>query len=133
MRARRAPTISSRRTSRFVHVVLAVARVLLVLGAFELSGAAPVVAEVVAYGAVEDASCCSDCPLEKDGRECPPGCPSCHCSHGAASLPPVFERRSQPVVAVVGTTCAVPYEATAPRAPSLRSVYRPPRHAAVSL
>lgn len=109
-------------------MVLTVARLFLVISTFELSEIAPVVAEIVAYGE-QEADGCSDCPLDSDGRECPPGCPRCHCSHGAASLPPMFERRSSPVVVAVAPASAAPYEATAPRAPPLPSVYRPPRHA----
>ncbi len=120
-------TASARaRWSRLLRVVAVIVRVFLVVVSFELSGAAAVIA-AVCEEAGDDDGCCPDCPLEKDGNECPPGCPSCHCSHAGLSLPPVFA----PAMASAGMpripTVPAPHEASVPRAPPLRSVYRPPR------
>jgi hypothetical protein len=103
-------------------------RLLVVFGAFGLSGLAPAVADLIACKDVRDEASCSDCPLEQDGRDCPPGCPSCHCVHNGIGLPPVDDMQ----VATVNVdieTAAIPYEAAVPRAPPASDVYRPPRGA----
>jgi hypothetical protein len=108
----------------------AVLRTLVVLLAFSLTGVA---------GAFEAASdrnareCCTDCPAEGQGDDCPPGCPSCHCAHGSVALP----RRADDRVAVIRDdkwdALPRPFEATAPRAPTLPGLYRPPRLATFEL
>jgi hypothetical protein len=102
-------------------------RLLVVVVTFGLSGLAPAAEELIGRDiACNAAGCCSDCPLEKDGKECPPGCPSCHCSPARVGLPPLAE-------ILVGTlnlafeAAAIPYEAAGPRAPPPSAVYRPPR------
>lgn len=85
-----------------------------------LSGAAVILAESVS-GEV------ADCPLEKQGQECPPGCPQCHCVHvGGLAVP-----SSQLVlVTAPGATARVGLEQ--PEATLVDSLlranpYRPPR------
>jgi hypothetical protein len=101
-------------------------RMLILMLAVQLSGAAAVVVEA-GLGALDRAECCDDCPIEKSGKECPPGCPSCHCAHGqVASLPassPVLEM----LLSSEDAATAEPLEASAPHAPFLPSLYRPPR------
>ena len=77
--------------------------------------------------ASDSRECCSDCPDENQGRECPPGCPSCHCAHGCLALPKVADERV--VIRRDDRRAAMrrPDEAGAPRAPIVRGVYRPPR------
>ena len=72
--------------------------------------------------------CCSDCPLEKDGKECPPGCPNCHCAHGSLALPTAMESSTAPAASDSDDDVeTAPYEASVPRAPPLPGIYRPPR------
>lgn len=116
----------TRRRPLALEVLLCGLRMLILLLAVQLSGAATVASELD-FGSVERADCCADCPLESNGKECPPGCPNCHCVHGQiASLPaaaPVLELllRSR------DAATAEPPEASAPHVPFLPSLYRPPR------
>ncbi len=65
-----------------------------------------------------------DCPLEKAGKSCSAGCPSCHVvsqlvvrKPSAIAVGPSVEQR---IVLPI-------YESNAPRAPLLPGLYRPPR------
>ena len=100
-------------------------RVFVVLVAVELSG----VAALAQFASCRDecaAGSCADCPLEKQGKECPPGCPNYHCAHGGSALPPVFERLNADIAALDVTLLHRPDEAGVPLAPPLPGVYRPP-------
>jgi hypothetical protein len=68
-----------------------------------------------------------ECPDEQNGRECPPGCPICHCSHGAVALPPVVATTFVDAFDPITTVTPSPTAAAVPRAPILPGVYRPPR------
>jgi hypothetical protein len=107
-------------------------RLLLVTACFQLSGIAGAV--LSAATREDESGCCSDCPIEKSGHECPPSCPSCHCHHaGVASVPPPETE----VVALAALGLHVveraPLEAQAPRQPFLRGLYRPPRPGSLAL
>ena len=119
----RLPWGRPRGTLRALAVLL---RLLVVLVSVELSGVAAV-AELGSGVDETSAGCCTDCPVEKDGKECPPGCPDCHCSHGGIGLPPAFEAVSGQVAAIDVVMLQRPYEAGVPHAPHLPGVYRPPR------
>jgi len=106
-----------------------VVRALVLLVSLELSGLTGVAAAMIAIDAEGTGDCCSDCPLEKSGKECPPGCPACHCSHGATALPPLV---AAPSVDAFVRNVSVPHllsTQSAPRTPNLPGVYRPPRFA----
>jgi hypothetical protein len=77
----------------------------------------------------DDSGCCSDCPIERSGQECPPGCPNCHCHHagGAAAIPDVKGEELSLPTHEQGDEKRDPPEATAPRQPPLPSIFRPPR------
>jgi len=77
----------------------------------------------------DESGCCSDCPIERSGQECPPDCPNCHCHHaGGAVVVPESEGRELLVPSrVQAAECGRPRGATAPRAPPLPSLFRPPR------
>mgnify|MGYP000905576543 CR=1 FL=1 len=77
----------------------------------------------------DESGCCSDCPIERSGQECPSDCPNCHCHHaGGAVVVPESEGRDLLVPSrVQGSDRQLPREATAPRAPPLPSLFRPPR------
>jgi hypothetical protein len=99
--------------------------VLVVLIAFQLSGLGAM-AEHLGRSAEGTVGCCSDCPMEQDGRDCPPGCPNCHCSHGSVGLPSAPEDAER-MTALEARIEVPPYEATVPRAPPGPGIYRPPR------
>jgi hypothetical protein len=111
--------------SRLFHVVLVLVRALAFLASFELSDASDVITVLVT-----DDDTCADCPLERPGDPCPPGCPSCHCWHAGIGLAPAAE--STLFTAAVGDdpVAVAPYESAIPRAPPLPGVYRPPRQPA---
>lgn len=68
-----------------------------------------------------------DCSRETD-EKCPPGCPNCHCAHGGASaLPPVATVLHVPRLRGDSSWSSRPHATTAPPAPPLSSVYRPPK------
>ena len=110
-----------------MQLFLVVVRVLVALTAVQMTGFPHAVADVVIAlqsdgGHHED----EDCPYDKDGRECPPGCPSCHCVHLMGALPPL----APPVLIELPTVTElglVPYEAQAPPGLALPALYRPPR------
>lgn len=108
-------------------VLILALRVLVAVVSLQVSGTPAVAAELgLRLGdAVDD--CCNDCPMEKDGKECPPGCPNCHCAHGIVALPTALESSAPPTVSVGCDVEPAPYEASVPRAPPLPGVYRPPR------
>ena len=114
------------RSLRALRALTLLLRVLVLLVAVELSGVAAV-AELGVCGDETSSDCCTDCPVEKDGKECPPGCPNCHCSHGGIALPPAFETVSAEVATIDVAILRRPYEAGIPHAPHLPGVYRPPR------
>jgi hypothetical protein len=113
----------------FLRALVVSLRALVILMALQVSGVAAV-AEQFAGSVETTAGCCTDCPMEQDGRECPPGCPNCHCSHGSVALPSVGKAQLTHAVDLPCRVAVTPHEATAPRAPRLRGVYRPPRHVA---
>lgn len=120
MRERSTRTQGGRR-SRLLRLVVLVLRVLVVLVSVELSGVTVVACDDAGDG------CCTDCPVENNGKECPPGCPNCHCSHGGVSLPPAFESTPITLGRINTLVMPAPYEASVPRAPPVPGVYRPPR------
>lgn len=66
-----------------------------------------------------------DCDDEGPG-DCPPGCPTCHCTHYAGALPPPV-RGPLLKMADVGEVLEVCREARPPFEHHPRSVFRPPR------
>jgi hypothetical protein len=118
------------RSNEIAWLLRAVLRVTVLVVTFSLTGFAGVF-ESAATSDVHE--CCADCPGDDHGDDCPPGCPNCHCAHGSVALP----RRADERVAVVrndnGDILPPPSEATAPRAPTLPGLYRPPRVAAFEL
>ena len=99
-------------------------RVLTVLVATELSGAVHVGLDLAAeYGLAERAA--DDC--ETDGHECPPGCPGCHCPHGAVAWhAPAFDGFAEmPLPQVEANFCA--NRTLPPREADLAGLYRPPK------
>src|SRR5258708_2300526 len=92
---------------------------------FQTSGLATALVELNDPCTQSTAGCCTDCPMEQGGKECPPGCPSCHCSHGGVGLPSALESVHSETALEIDIELP-PYEATVPRAPPDPGIYRPP-------
>jgi hypothetical protein len=77
-------------------------------------------------------ACCEDCPLDREGRECPPSCPDCHCAHGGSTaLPRSFAVTLSELHDAGQPIKAHRAERAGPRSSATRGVYRPPRTPAV--
>lgn len=72
---------------------------------------------------------CAECPAEKSGHECPPGCPECHAHQGqhVASLPSAPPSSPEQFASHVRDVGVMPWEAATPLQRFLPSIYRPPR------
>ncbi|WP_394839797.1 hypothetical protein LVJ94_23195 [Pendulispora rubella] len=104
----------------------ALARVLVFAGALPMSGALPVLAEIVSGEANADA--CGDCDGdERGGCDCPAGCPACHCPHAGVPPLPRTDATALDTLPDVNEGVAPPHEANTPPAAPARSIYRPPR------
>jgi hypothetical protein len=95
----------------------------------QLSSVGALAAEVLA-GDHPCGACCDDCPLDREGRECPPGCIACHCAHGGATGNALARQFEEPVPLHVDGGQAIDpntVAATGARAANGDGVYRPPR------
>jgi hypothetical protein len=91
----------------------------------QLSGVGHVVTDLVlaAQGVAHDEG---DCPVEKNGHECPPGCPDCHCTHGGMpSLPPTLDVLA--CVLAIHEVLAWSRASDTVPSPDRASIFRPPR------
>jgi hypothetical protein len=71
---------------------------------------------------------CAECPAEKSGHECPPGCPECHAHQGhMASLPSAPPSSPEAFELHLHDVGITPWEAATPLQRFLPSIYRPPR------
>lgn len=76
----------------------------------------------------QDGTSDHDCPFERSGMPCPPGCADCHCLGGASDLPKI----PAPLPAAPAAVTELPeppYDAAAPPSPPALGVFRPPRSA----
>ena len=100
-------------------------RVFVVLLALHISGFGHVLADSHLFGDVAGAQH-DDCSSDEPGRDCPPGCPTCHHANGGVGSPPLqvtFELMPPaPQLARFA-----PNEPEAPSNPELPSVFRPPK------
>lgn len=101
-------------------------RMLILCLAVQLSGTAAMAIEA-GFVALDRVDCCDECPIEKGGNECPPGCPNCHCLHGQIASLPASSLVLEMLLSAEHAATAEPLEASAPHAPFLPSLYRPPR------
>jgi hypothetical protein len=108
-----------------------VLRLLALLVATELSGAAHALLDVAASVAGTEHPR-DDCDDEEAGHECPPGCPNCHCAHRAvaqlaARSEPRVELEPTVLLALCNEAGFVPRDAMPPKGADPRRLYRPPR------
>ena len=124
------------RRSRSLIALAVVLRLVALFVATELSGALHALLDVAASIAgsehPED-----DCEDEEAGHECPPGCPNCHCVHGAvaqlaARSEPRVERGPRVLFVLRNEAGFVPRSALPPKGADQTRLYRPPRARAVS-
>jgi hypothetical protein len=110
---------------RFARRLAAFSRVAALLVSAQLSGVAALAVEL----ASEDGSgeCCDDCPLERDGKQCPPGCQSCHCAHGTGIIASAFETTLPRTFDSGRRVLRSRAPAAFPNACASLGVYRPPR------
>jgi len=117
------------RTWRFVkilQVLVVTMRLIVGLTAVQITGVPHVIADVVtAIQGHEDRSH-DDCPNDDGGRECPPGCPSCHCTHVMNALPSLAPPTVHDPLIPINVAIAL-YMALEPPGPELAALYRPPR------
>lgn len=75
-----------------------------------------------------EGSCVSPCEAEREGRGCPPGCPTCHCEHAAAPavLPAVPAQLTQ-LLPWPELLTWEPAQAGSPPSTAPPSLERPPR------
>lgn len=109
-----------------MRILLLAVRMIVAVTAVQITGIPHVVADVVAVVQADDKH--EDCPNEDDGRECPPGCPNCHCTHPMSALPPA----PPPMVLdllIPSEIAVAPYESLGPPGPEPSALYRPPRSA----
>jgi hypothetical protein len=110
---------------RWQAVAVWLMRLIMVVLAAELSGGIHAALDLaVVVGVVEHPA--DDC--EREGRECPPGCPSCHCSHSAAAYrAPVLAlpHAVLPPLACSADRCFS--DALIPSSPDRARLDRPPR------
>lgn len=110
------------------HFLLAWLRLLVVALSLHI-GALAVASAFLEGSCADESGCCSDCPLERSGQECPPGCPNCQCHHAGGAVA-ISERDGEELslpARDLGDERGRPREALAPREPALPSVFRPPR------
>jgi hypothetical protein len=107
-------------------------RLLVVLFAAEFSGAVHTALDVAAaLGVMEHPD--DGCDSDEQDHDCPPGCPSCHCAHGAlAWTPPRSELRRGAVHPPVEAASFVPCESVPAQGAVLTPPDRPPRIAVLS-
>lgn len=111
--------------------IVPVMRILVALIAMQLGGVGILVTDL--FVGIDEVTEETDCPNEKPGHDCPPGCPGCHCAHGGIAVPPSSLKPATPQT--LGEARIVhlrPDEADAPSEPLLPSIFRPPRRASLS-
>ncbi len=124
----RRSSLRTGRPWRFVQVLVVAMRLIVGLTAVQITGVPHVVADVVtAIQGHEDRNH-DDCPNDDGGRECPPGCPSCHCAHVMNALPAMAPPTVLDPLIPIDVALA-PYVALEPPGPEPAALYRPPRTA----
>lgn len=115
-------------TMRLVHMVVIVLRLVVTMTAVQITGIPHVAVDVIAAMQNDERQEHSheNCPNDDDGRECPPGCPSCHCTHAMSALPVAAPSTVLDWLIPIEMTIA-PYEAQGPPNPDPLTLYRPPR------
>jgi hypothetical protein len=107
-------------------------RMLAVFVCLQLSGSLAFASEIGVLPDAASEDCCSDCPLEKDGKECPPMCPVCHCTHTFLAVPAAMAGALLPLPAPASALSWLAQPGCTPPSPPVGGLYRPPRLASRS-
>ena len=118
----------SQGAARYVQLFVMVVRLLMAFTAVQMTGMPHVVEDVMMalHNDDDQNHLTDDCPNDRDGRECPPGCPDCHCTHMMHALPVL----ASPFLLELSSFAEIvfaPYAAQAPPRPAIGALYRPPR------
>jgi hypothetical protein len=108
-------------------VLFSALRALVVLLAFQLSGVSHAVGDLLLFTEDSMAEGHTDCPADEPGRDCPPGCPTCHHAHGGVGAVPGSASFPLSHIDSPQAVSFAPAEADAPPNPDLPSVFRPPK------
>lgn len=108
-----------------MRILVIALRMVVAVTAVQISGVSHAVADVIVavQGGDEYEH---NCPNDEDGRQCPPGCPSCHCTHAMNALPSLGPSFVLEPLTPIEIPIA-PYEAQTPPGPEPGALYRPPR------
>ena len=107
-------------------VLFSAVRVLVVLLSLQLSGIGHALGDAGFFSDEVAPAQHGDCSSDEPGRDCPPGCPTCHHANGGVgSLPLQADFVVMP--AVPGVARFSLSEADDPSSPELPSVFRPPK------
>ena len=128
IRPHRITQASAARAKSARPALFSVLRALVVLLALQLSGVGHALADLRLITDDATTERHGDCSTEEPGRDCPPGCPTCHHANGGVGSLPI-----QTGFVVIPAPPEVlhfsPEEADAPLSPELPSVFRPPKRA----
>ena len=126
LESERSTQLSNSRPTGRSGALLSVLRIFFVLLAVQLSGIGHALIDLQLLAdetsAVQHGDCSSDAP----GRDCPPGCPTCHHANGGVGSP-AQHLNFKVIAAAPHVVRFAPSEADAPPTPPLRSVFRPPK------
>lgn len=128
--ARRDRSLGLRRSGRLLSVLIAILRVLTVLGAISVSGLPHAVRDVVAV--VTDGELPPDDRDDCGEQSCPQGCPSCHTVHSPGYTGPAPMATTEAVPSPLAEVLPRPTTYVLPAGPSRDGLFRPPRLTAVS-
>lgn len=105
-------------------ILFVAARVLIVVLTMQLSGMTHSLVDALLTSS--SAADHGDCSSDESGRDCPPGCPTCHHPHGGVGALPSAQQfnLAHPAPQPVSFD---PAEAEAPPNPDLPAVFRPPK------
>ena len=101
-------------------------RTIALVTALQLSGAIHAALDV--WSAVAGAAVATDCDEESTGKQCPAGCPNCHCLARTIVAPPrVINLEALLTVDDSERTAVSVCDARSPQGPPQTLLYRPPR------
>ncbi len=124
MRLTRVPLQRLQQISRFR--LISLLRMIALVTALQLSGA--IHATVDLYSAFAGTVVATDCEDEREGKQCPAGCPNCHCAARTTVAPPRVINVEALLAVDDGERTSVRVSVLrSPQGPPQTSLYRPPR------
>jgi hypothetical protein len=111
--------------------LLLLLRVLALIVGLQVTGAGDAAVHAVSLVLPAASAHEDECPLEGPCRDCPPGCPNCHCTNALTSVIPQVGVPSVVLPAAVSASKERLAERE-PLVPDRSSLFRPPRPADVT-